>query len=119
MAAEAAVFIVGWVRLAAARSRRIVVATFLIYNLDAMPVPIACFARRARGFGLGACLPYLSIVPLAPISMVPPVKSFSQPRLLDAVFGAPRGPLTQPGGSTASRVASSAVPEKSASPEPL
>jgi hypothetical protein len=37
MAAEAAVFIVGWVRRMATINRRIVVAAFLIYNLDAMP----------------------------------------------------------------------------------
>ena len=45
--------LLGWVRRIATISRRIVVATFLIYNIDAMPVPIACFAR-ARAAALAA-----------------------------------------------------------------
>ena len=57
--AAAAVPLVGWVRRITTISRRIVVATFLIYNLDAMPVPIACFARR----GVLAGLAGLAVIP--------------------------------------------------------
>ena len=53
MAAEAAVLLWGLVRRIATISRRIVVvATFFIYNIDAMPVLIASVAR----FGKAACL---------------------------------------------------------------
>ena len=91
MAAEAAVPLWGWVRRIATMSRRIVVATFLIYNIDAMSVPIACFARRARR--LLGLLPDLSIVPLAPIRMVPVpvVRSFSQPLHRKVFLARPSG----------------------------
>ena len=51
MAAEAALLVVGWVRRIATISRRMVVAAFLIYNIDVMCCSIACFAGRARRFG--------------------------------------------------------------------
>ena len=37
----------GWVQRIATISRRIVVATFFNYNVDAIPLPIACVSRGA------------------------------------------------------------------------
>ena len=114
--------LVGWVRRIATISRRIVVATFLIYNLDAMPiVRIACFARRARVFGwllcpaCRVCISAPSQTPPYRLGMVRAVEADSQPRLFGRLFAPPRV-SGQPGRLKSISCSVNAATAKTASP---